>query len=441
MRIPAELDDRYSLTEHIPPDERPVVFVGPFEHHSNELPWRSPSPTSSRSPKTPTVNRSRDLERRLIEFGAALSIGSFSAASNVTGIISDTSAVSSLLHRHGALSFWDFAASAPYVQIEMRSPATDGDDYKDAIFISPHKFIGGPGTPGVLVARRDLLHNRVPAVPGGGTVAYVNPTEHRYSRRRRASGGGRHPGHHRIDPGRPRLQAQGDRGSGAIQERESRLTRTAIDRLSQHPWIEILGNPMHTGCRSSRSSSGRRTDTTISTTTTWSRSSTTCSGSRPAAVLVRRPLRSSAARHRSRDEPSVRTRDRDGLRSSNPAGCGSTSTTSSPTTNSNSSSRRSRSSPTTAGDCSPNTGSSPRPASGVTVPDTDPADVARRSHFRSRRRRLRGPPPDGAFRSTPRVPDGGGRILGSADIEDIPTPDLPESAESLRWFLVPADVA
>ena len=102
---------------------------------------------------------------------------SFSAASNVTGIISDTRAISVLLHRHGALSFWDFAAAAPYVEIEMQMRGRDelplgetSDEeaplaYKDAIFLSPHKFAGGPGTPGVLVVRRELLSNRVPSVP------------------------------------------------------------------------------------------------------------------------------------------------------------------------------------------------------------------------------------------------------------------------------------
>src|SRR5207249_10112894 len=87
------------------------------------------------------------------------------------------------LHRHGALSFWDFAAAGPYVEIDMgpRASALDGDlTYLDAVFLSPHKFIGGPGTPGVLAVRRELLRNRVPTVPGGGTVAYVNPSEHRY---------------------------------------------------------------------------------------------------------------------------------------------------------------------------------------------------------------------------------------------------------------------
>jgi len=86
------------------------------------------------------------LERELVRHGdRALKIGSFSAASNVTGIITDWRAISALLHDHGALSFWDFAAAAPYVQVEMAGVGLD------AIFISPHKFIGGPGTPGVLV--------------------------------------------------------------------------------------------------------------------------------------------------------------------------------------------------------------------------------------------------------------------------------------------------
>jgi selenocysteine lyase/cysteine desulfurase len=101
-----------------------------------------------------------------------LKIGSFSAASNVTGIVTDTHRISALLHAHGALSFWDFAAAGPYVDIELcGGPERDPLAYRDAIFLSPHKFIGRPSTPGILVIRRELLRNRVPDVPGGGTVA------------------------------------------------------------------------------------------------------------------------------------------------------------------------------------------------------------------------------------------------------------------------------
>ena len=86
-----------------------------------------------------------------------------------------------LLHQHGAFAFFDFAAAGPYVDIDMnpRGGADEALAYKDAVFLSPHKFIGGPGTPGVLVAKHHLFKNRVPAVPGGGTVTYVNEVEHR----------------------------------------------------------------------------------------------------------------------------------------------------------------------------------------------------------------------------------------------------------------------
>jgi selenocysteine lyase/cysteine desulfurase len=253
LRIPRRLDERYGLSDRIPPDERPVVFIGPFEHHSNELPWRE-----SIADVVP-IHEDADghidlaeLERQLIAYaGRPLVIGSFSAASNVTGIISDTRAISVLLHRHGALSFWDFAAAAPYVEIEMGPRRLDPDvehpddalDYKDAVFLSPHKLIGGPGTPGVLVARRELFTNVVPTVPGGGTVAYVNPTEHRYL----------DDIEHREEGGTPAIvesiraglvfQLKEAVGVDTIRELEESFLRRAIERWSAHPNIEILGNP------------------------------------------------------------------------------------------------------------------------------------------------------------------------------------------------------
>ena len=140
LRIPAGLDHQYGLTERIPAGERPVVFIGPYEHHSNELPWRESIADVVTIPED--ADGHIDLAHLADALAAyadrPLKIGSFSAASNVTGIITDTAAVSSLLHRHGALSFYDFAAAAPYVGIEMGP--VDPDDplsYKDAVFISP----------------------------------------------------------------------------------------------------------------------------------------------------------------------------------------------------------------------------------------------------------------------------------------------------------------
>ncbi|MFN2525252.1 MAG: aminotransferase class V-fold PLP-dependent enzyme, partial [Actinomycetota bacterium] len=181
LRIPNDLDRRYRLREVIPEDERPVVFIGPYEHHSNELPWReSICDVVVIGEDANGMIDQNHLSRELLRFQSRpLKIGSFSAASNVTGIVSDTKGIASLLHEHGALSLWDFAAAAPYVAMDMGAPQR-GSWYKDAIFVSPHKLIGGPGTPGVLVVRKDLLTNSVPVIPGGGTVAYVNPSEHRY---------------------------------------------------------------------------------------------------------------------------------------------------------------------------------------------------------------------------------------------------------------------
>jgi selenocysteine lyase/cysteine desulfurase len=245
IRIPKGLSRTYGLEDRIPVEERPVVFVGPYEHHSNELPWRESIADVIEIKEDADGHIDLvELESKLIELAhRPLRIGSFSAASNVTGIISDTTAISILLHAHGALSFWDFAASAPYVDIEMGSSATSDGDYKDAIFISPHKLIGGPGTPGVLVVRTDLLHNEVPVVPGGGTVQYVSPDHHSYIR----------DPEHREEGGTPAIiesiraglafRLKETVGVDRIRDLEHGFIRRAIDSWSENPDIEILGNP------------------------------------------------------------------------------------------------------------------------------------------------------------------------------------------------------
>ena len=243
LRLPAELDERYHLVERIPAAERPAVFIGPYEHHSNELPWRESIADLVVIPEDHDgkIDLAR-LEVVLEKYrDRPLRIGSFSAASNVTGIITDWRAIASLLHRHGALSFWDFAAAAPYVQIDMGNPAS-GDSYLDAVFISPHKFIGGPGTPGLLVARRELFKNRVPSVPGGGTVEYVNPSEHVYLG----------DIEHREEGGTPAIvesiraglvfQLKEQVGALAIREREESFIRRAIEHWRRNPNLEVLGN-------------------------------------------------------------------------------------------------------------------------------------------------------------------------------------------------------
>jgi selenocysteine lyase/cysteine desulfurase len=245
LRIPSVLEDRHHLSAAIPREQRPVVFIGPFEHHSNELPWRESIADVVVIPQD--ADGHIDAGALAVELARyadrPVKIGSFSAASNVTGIVTDTAGISALLHRHGALAFWDCAAAAPYVEIDMYGgQQLDPLSYKDAVFLSPHKFIGGPSTPGVLVVRRELLSNRVPDVPGGGTVVYVNPTDHLYVEDQP----------HREEGGTPAIveciraglvfQLKEAVGVDVIRAHEDHYLRRAVESWQQEPAIEILGN-------------------------------------------------------------------------------------------------------------------------------------------------------------------------------------------------------
>jgi len=251
LRIPADLDERYGLSAHIPADERPVVFIGPYEHHSNEISWRETIADVIVIPEDEDGRIDQAVLHELLHEHAQrpLKIGSFSAASNVTGIVSDCDGISSMLHRHGALAFWDFAAAAPYVRIEMNPHLTSAADplaAMDAIFISPHKFIGGPGTPGVLVVKRHLLHNRVPSIPGGGTVSYVSEQSHTYI----------DDPSHREEGGTPAIiesiraglvfHLKRTVGEDAIEELEHSFVQRALESWSANPRLHVLGSPTAT---------------------------------------------------------------------------------------------------------------------------------------------------------------------------------------------------
>lgn len=244
LRLPDGPSHLYGLLEQIPAEQRPVVFVGPYEHHSNELPWRETYADVVEIGAGPDGHLDlADLATQLKRYAdRPLRIGSFSAASNVTGILTDTDAITVLLHTHGALSFFDYAAAAPYVPIRMAESAPGSQDGKDAVFLSPHKFVGGPQTPGILVVRRDLVCNRVPTTPGGGTVAFVDPAGHRYLDNPVAREEGGTPAIvESIRAGLVFALKQAV-GTDLIQNREQRLWRRALHRWAANPNIEVLGN-------------------------------------------------------------------------------------------------------------------------------------------------------------------------------------------------------
>ncbi len=239
LRLPRDLADRYQLESVIPAAARPVVFIGPYEHHSNELPWReSIADVVSIPLSTEGQIDLAALEQRLIAYrDRPLRIGSFSAASNVTGIKSDVQGVTNLLKRYEALAFWDYAAAAPYVGIDMQGAGSA----LDAVFISPHKFIGGPGTPGILVVKEAMLTNSVPAVVGGGTVVYVTPEDHLFiaDHERREEGGT--PAI--VEAVRAGLvfKLQQQVGTDEIERREHDFVHRAMERFDASPNLEVLG--------------------------------------------------------------------------------------------------------------------------------------------------------------------------------------------------------
>ncbi|HKE49948.1 MAG TPA: aminotransferase class V-fold PLP-dependent enzyme [Actinomycetes bacterium] len=231
--------------ESSPPDHyKPVVFVGPYEHHSNELLWRESIAQVVPVPEDAAgrLDLAR-LEQELARYAdRPLRIGSFSAASNVTGLITDADPVCALLHRYGALAFWDYAAAGPHIEVAMRGRADDPLAYRDAVFLSPHKFVGGPGTPGALVVRRDLVRNPVPTVPGGGTITYVHAAGWHYLA---------DPAH-REEGGTPAIvesiraglvfQLKHAVGTEVITARERSFVRRAIQSWRTDPALHLLGD-------------------------------------------------------------------------------------------------------------------------------------------------------------------------------------------------------
>ncbi|WP_330443834.1 aminotransferase class V-fold PLP-dependent enzyme [Flavobacterium sp. C4GT6] len=165
----------------IPEEKRPVVFVSHMEHHSNQTSWLE---TIARVEIIPACEKGLiclDSFKALLEKhkDRTLKIASVTGCSNVTGIRTPYHEIAKLVHQYNGVCFVDFACSAPYVNIDMH-PA-DEEAYLDAIFFSPHKFLGGPGTSGVLIFNKKLYKNMVPDHPGGGTVSWTNPWgEHKY---------------------------------------------------------------------------------------------------------------------------------------------------------------------------------------------------------------------------------------------------------------------
>ena len=228
---------------------QPVVFIGPYEHHSNEISWRQSLATTVQVQLDASGHVDLAHLEELLQdprYQNRKRIGSFSAASNVTGIRSDVRKIAGLLHKYDALACFDFAACAPYVAIDMNpEPEFDGDDPSiDAIFISPHKFLGGPGSSGVLVFNERIYDRDLPpSVSAGGTVDYVGMTDQDFITRIEEREKAGTPGVLQTLKAGLVFQVKDSVGHDVIHERELEFTNRALRRWGSSENIEVLGNP------------------------------------------------------------------------------------------------------------------------------------------------------------------------------------------------------
>ncbi len=223
--------------------DRPVVFIGPYEHHTNELMWREAYAEVVVIP----FNREgqidlEELEKQLSEtkYEHRLKIGSFSAGSNITGIRTRIYDIARVCHGHGALVFFDFAAIAPYAEIDMNR---DAYSYFDAIFFSPHKFLGGPGTSGVLVFNEKIYRKDLPpTTAGGGTVRYVGFHGHDFAEDIETREKAGTPPILQAIKAALVLDLKEKIGIDTIEDIESKHTKYFIEHLRQIKNLEIIGD-------------------------------------------------------------------------------------------------------------------------------------------------------------------------------------------------------
>jgi len=224
-------------------EERPVVFITHMEHHSNQTSWyETIAEVVVIEPGDNLLVDLNRLEETLIKYrNRKLKIGSFTACSNVTGIHTPIHEMAKLMHQYGGIVFVDYAASAPYVEIDMH-PAEE-EEQLDAVFFSPHKFLGGPGASGVLVFNSGLYHREVPDQPGGGTVDWTNPWgQYKYLDNIELREDGGTPGFLQAIKAAMSMELKNQMGVPRIQQREEALVKLAFAELDTVPDIHILAN-------------------------------------------------------------------------------------------------------------------------------------------------------------------------------------------------------
>jgi selenocysteine lyase/cysteine desulfurase len=239
LKIPEQLRSYLNLPEEL----KPVVFITHMEHHSNQTSWlETIADVICIDPDAEGLVDLNDLQKKLdIYKSRKLKIGSFSACSNVTGIKTPYHEMAKLMHDGGGFCFVDFACSAPYSNINMHPD--DLLEKLDAVFFSPHKFLGGPGTPGVIIFDSKLYHNRVPDNPGGGTVDWTNPWgDHKFINNIELREDGGTPAFLQTIKAALCIELKEKMAVSNIEKREEQLVKIAFEELRKIPKIHIFAD-------------------------------------------------------------------------------------------------------------------------------------------------------------------------------------------------------
>lgn len=234
-------DHPFNKLEALPEDKRPVVFITHMEHHSNQTSWEET--IADVVVLQPDANMLVDENELLLQLekykNREIKIGSFTACSNVTGVRTNYHKLARIMHDNNGLCFIDFAANAPYDPINMH-PENNAERL-DAIFFSPHKFLGGPGSSGVLIFNKELYSNNVPDNPGGGTVDWTNPWgQYKYVDNIEAREDGGTPGFLQAIRIALAIRLKEKMSVEKIHKREEQLLEKAFNGLSKIPKLHIL---------------------------------------------------------------------------------------------------------------------------------------------------------------------------------------------------------
>lgn len=237
LRVP----EQYCSQNNCSKKDKPLLIITHMEHHSNQTTWNEcfcdVKIINRKENGLPDLNHLEIILKDNVD--RKLKIGSFSACSNVTGIITPYNEMAKLMHKYNGLCFVDFAASAPYVKVDMHPE--DKLETLDAIFFSPHKFLGGPGSSGIVIFNKSLYKNKVPDHPGGGTVLWTNPWgEQEYFKNIEVREDGGTPGFLQTIKAALSILLKEKMGIENILENEEELKKRLIEKLKTNPKIQIL---------------------------------------------------------------------------------------------------------------------------------------------------------------------------------------------------------